>query len=110
MTTAKWGKAFWVDLAERAVSSAAYGGITILTAANIGPLSVQLGWTIIGLPTVLSILKSLTANLSGPEPTASLVNVNSWPGPIVGTEIKNALEYGLKEIEKSPALDLSPPA
>lgn len=77
----KWGSGFLVDLAERVGSTAVYGLITLLTTTQITDVSAELGWTIVGLPTALSLLKGLAANLKDGESGASLVNAP--PGPVI---------------------------
>lgn len=75
----KWGKKYWIDLGERAGTTAIYGLITMLTADASGAVSgsTQQWWIVLGLPTTLSLLKGLLVNLGGDEPTASVVNVTS---------------------------------
>lgn len=84
----KWSKSFWVDLAER-VGATFVGALLALitTAANT---SIEWDnpayfWPILGVPTVVSLLKGLLANLAAPETGASLVP-NSPPGPEVRDE------------------------
>lgn len=80
----KWGKAYWVDLAERTASTAVAAALSVLIAHSSDLLSVtpDLAWTLIGAPAAVSLLKGVLANLSGNSPTASLVNVDSLPGPL----------------------------
>lgn len=75
----KWSVAYFADLGERVASTAIYGVITLLTANAVTDINVELGWTIVGLPTVLSLLKGLLANLKDSESGASLLP--SPPGP-----------------------------
>jgi hypothetical protein len=79
----KWSKDYWIDLTERAGSTAVYGVITMLTADQSGAISgsAEQWWLVVGLPTALSLLKGLAANLKDPESGASLVN--HPPGPEV---------------------------
>ena len=79
----KWSKQFWVDLAERAGSTALYGLVTVLSIENLltGGLTAEVAWTVVGLPTALAVVKGLMANLKDPDSGASLVN--HPPGPIV---------------------------
>lgn len=80
----KWSKSYWADLAERVASTAIYGLITLLTANAVTNLTPELGWTIVGLPTILSLLKGLLANLKDPESGASLLP--SPPGPEIAPD------------------------
>lgn len=79
-TTNKWGKAYWVDLAERVGSTLVYSLITLLTANSVTSITPELAWVIVGLPTILSLLKGLGSNMRGAEPSASIANVDSY-GP-----------------------------
>lgn len=79
----KWGKAYWADLGERVGSTLIYALITLLTANSVTSITPELAWVIVGLPTVLSLLKGLGANMRGAEPSASIVNVDSY-GPEPG--------------------------
>lgn len=78
-TTGSWTKVYWTDLAERVGSTAIYGVITMLTASGTGTVSGDgtQWWLVVGLPTALSLLKSLGANMASTGPSASLVNVTS---------------------------------
>lgn len=76
----KWNKAYWVDLGERVGSTFVYALITLLTANSVTAINAELAWVIVGLPTLLSLLKGLGANLRGAEPSASLADVDSY-GP-----------------------------
>lgn len=82
----KWGKQYWKDLGER-VGATLIGAI--LAAVTVtGTTGVDWGdgkavWGIIGIPTLVSALKSLLVNLGGSEPTASIVGVTSIrEGPV----------------------------
>lgn len=74
----KWGRDYWVDLSERVGSTLIYGLITLLTTTSIIDVTPELGWTIVGLPAVLSALKGLLVNMGGEEPSASVANVTSY--------------------------------
>lgn len=75
----KWGGRFWADLAERTGATFVGALIAMLTADGSGAVSgsPEQWWLLVGLPTLLSLLKGLLRNLQGPEPTASLVGVTS---------------------------------
>lgn len=73
----KWGGAFWKDWAERVGSTLVYSLITLFATTQVADISTKLGWAIVGLPTVLAALKCIGANLPGPEPSASVVDVQS---------------------------------
>lgn len=79
----KWTKAFWVDLGERVGATAVGALITMLTADASGAISgnTQQWWLIVGLPTALSALKGVLANLADSESGASIVPAP--PGPEV---------------------------
>lgn len=77
--TSKWGRAYWVDLAERAGASAVGGALTMITADSTGvaDYSQRAWWVLVGIPTATSLLKGLLVNLKGDQPTASVVDVTS---------------------------------
>ncbi len=79
----KWNKQYFRDLGERVGSTALYGTITVITMDNVleGPDFDTVLWPVLVLPTALSLLKGLLANMtgSGPEPSASLTSVSSNP-------------------------------
>jgi hypothetical protein len=79
----KWSSGYWADLGERTASTAGYGVITMLTANASGAVSgdAEQWWLVVGLPTALSLLKGLLANLKDSESGASLLP--SPPGPDV---------------------------
>ena len=76
----KWGREYWRDLGER-VGSTFIGAL--LTAFTVtGTTQVDWSdsgavWALLGVPTLVSLLKGLLVNLSGDEPSASVVNVTS---------------------------------
>lgn len=67
--TGKWSKTYWADLAERVGTTAIYGLIALLTADASGaiPSEPKTWWLVVGLPTVLALLKGLAANIANPE-------------------------------------------
>jgi hypothetical protein len=75
----KWSKHFWGDWAERVGTTLIYGLITIFTVDD-GFTKDQM-WKIVVIPFILSALKGLLKNLtsSSEEPTASLIDVSSYP-------------------------------
>lgn len=79
----KWSGTFWADLAERVGSTAIYGLIAVLTgdASGAVPNEPKVWWVVVGLPTVLSLLKGILANLKNPESGPSLLP--SPPAPDV---------------------------
>lgn len=81
MSKSRWSGTFWADLAERTISTAIYGVITLLTANAVTDLTPELGWTIVGLPTVLALLKGLAANFADAESGPSLLPAP--PAPVV---------------------------
>ena len=82
-TANKWNKRYWIDLAERVGTTLIYGLITMFTVDASGTVSgsPQQWWLIVGLPTVLSFLKGVLANLKDSDSGASLVD--HPPGPEV---------------------------
>lgn len=89
----KWSRTYWADLGERVASTAVYGGITLLTANAVTDLTAALAWTIVGLPTVLSLLKGLLANLKDAESGPSLLP--SPPAPDVTPDDRGITTLGL---------------
>lgn len=80
----KWSKAFWVDLAERVGATFLGALLTVLTVTGSTPVDWTDGtvvWTILGVPTLVSLIKGLLANLADAESGASLVPAP--PGPEV---------------------------
>lgn len=71
----KWSSTFWADLAERVGTTAIYGLIAVLTgdASGAVPNEPKIWWVVVGLPTVLALLKGLAANLKNPESGPSLL-------------------------------------
>lgn len=68
--------AFLRDLAERVATTAIYGVIAMLTADASGAISgdPQQWWLVVGLPTVLALLKGVLAYLKDAETGASLLS------------------------------------
>lgn len=89
--TNKWSSAFWVDLGERVGATFLGALLTVLTADQSGAIagSAQQWWLLLGLPTVLSLIKGLLANLKDGESGASLVNAP--PGPVLEQGATNLL-------------------
>jgi hypothetical protein len=73
--TAKWSKTYWADLAERVAATFVGALIAMLTADGTGVVSgnPRQWWLIVGLPTVLSLLKGLAANLAHPDSGPSVL-------------------------------------
>lgn len=62
---------FWAATLERAISTAAQSAIGVLTAAqtNMAEIDWQAGLTIVGVATLLSVLKGIAAvNIGAPGP------------------------------------------
>lgn len=99
-TTNKWTKKFLVDLAERVGATFVGALIAVFSADQSGTIvgSPEQWWVLVGLPTLLSLLKGVLANLGAPETGASLVP-ESPPGPKVnpeqGAAVLGALGLGL---------------
>lgn len=79
-TNSKWGSKFWTDLAERVGATFIGALLAMLTLANQTPVDwtdAEAVWIVLGLPTVVALLKGLLINLKGPDPSPSLVGVTS---------------------------------
>jgi hypothetical protein len=84
-----WSRRFWADLAERTVTTAGTGVITMLTADSAGIVSgdARQWWVIVGLPAVLSVVKGIVANAKDSESGASfLAAPPDGPGPEVNPD------------------------
>lgn len=81
-----WSRRFWADLAERTITTAGTGVITMLTADSTGIVSgsPRQWWVIVGLPSVLSVVKGIVANAKDSESGASLLPAP--PGPEVNPD------------------------
>lgn len=80
MRTNKWGKEYWIDLGERVGATLTGALITALTVTGTTPVDwsdEKVVFSIIGIPTLVSLLKGLLVNFGGNDPTASLVDVTS---------------------------------
>lgn len=82
----KWSSAFWKDLAERTGTAFISGLITLIAMDNVleGPDWDTTLWPIVVLPTLLSLLKGLGANMANPASGASLLSAP--PGPVLEDE------------------------
>jgi len=85
----KWNGAWAEDTAERVGTTAIYGLITMITADQTGAVSgdPQQWWLVIGVPSLLSLLKCTLANMRGGSgdggtPTASIVQITSTKEPV----------------------------
>lgn len=93
--TSKWTRAFWVDLGERVVATFLGALLTTLLLVNSTPVDWADGqavWTVLGVPTLVALIKGLLANLADPESGASLVPAP--PGPVVIDEDHYADGHG----------------
>jgi hypothetical protein len=80
--TSKWSKAFWSDLAERVGATLVYSIITLITMDNVlERLDMATLWPIVVLPTLLSLLKGVVANMRDSDSGASMLNAP--PGPVL---------------------------
>ncbi len=78
--TSKWNRRFWIDLGERVSTTFLYGVITIISGSKLH-FSREEIISIVMIPVILSLAKGLLKNMTSTsdEPTASLVNVSSYP-------------------------------
>ena len=69
----KWSKAFWQDLAERVGATAIGALLAVITGSQTGaiPNDPAVWWTVVGVPSLVSLLKGLLANMAAPETGAS---------------------------------------
>lgn len=76
----KWSKVYWIDLGERVAASALGGVLTMLTLtlSDLLGSSPEAWYTVVGVPAGTALVKGLLANLPGPEPSASIVDVSSY--------------------------------
>lgn len=84
--TNKWSSAFWTDLGERVGATFVGALLALITTASTTPVqwdNPAYFWPILGVPTLVSLLKGLLANLSNPVSGASLVP------PPEGPDIRN---------------------
>lgn len=89
----KWSRTYWADLAERVASVVVYGLITWLTLASTTSLDLRQLWPTVALPTILSLLKGLGANLTSPGSGASALPAPPAPrveGPVVAAPVVGA--------------------
>jgi hypothetical protein len=98
--TSKWSKAFWYDLGER-VASTFLGALLayIVTDNALERVGFDQLWPVIILPTLVSLIKGLLANMASPASGASLVP--SPPGPVEVDRTsarKTDLGYGAIEL------------
>jgi hypothetical protein len=100
-TSNKWTKKFLVDLAERVGATFVGALIAVFSADQSGTIigSPEQWWILVGLPTLLSLLKGVAANFAAPETGASLIP-EAPPGPKVnpdegGYAVLGALGLGL---------------
>lgn len=71
----KWSRTFWEDLLER-VGATAIGALVTALVGNwsgVIPSDPKVWWTFVGLPTLLSLLKGLGANMADPSSGPSLL-------------------------------------
>ena len=96
--TNKWSKDFFLDLLERVGSTFLGALLAVVTLTSTTPLDWSDGkavWAVLGVPTLVSLIKGLLANMANPETGASLIT-DAPPGPEVGaTNILYALGVAL---------------
>lgn len=82
--TSKWSRAYWSDLAERVGATllgALLGCITLTSTTPVDWTDAKAVWAVLGIPTAVSLIKGLLANMAAPESGPSLLP--SPPAPDV---------------------------
>jgi hypothetical protein len=80
----KWNKSYWADLAERVGSTfiqALLGCLVLTSATPVDWSDGKAVWAVLGVPTVVALLKGLLANMANPDSGPSLLP--SPPAPEV---------------------------
>jgi hypothetical protein len=87
-----FGKSFWINLAERAISTFAQAAVGILSAGSLGLL--QVNWvdvaSVAGLAALLSILKTFSVVAASPAAEVSPAPVTLVAGPTEATPVEQA--------------------
>ena len=86
-------RAFWVDLAERALKTGAQAAAGVLVGADVLAMDWQQAAAIVGTAVAASILMSLGSMPIGDHESASLVRRAPTPEQIVGDLIGSAAQY-----------------
>jgi hypothetical protein len=83
VASSKWSRTFWADLAERVGATAIGALLAVVAGSSTGaiPNDPAVWWSVIGVPTVVSLLKGLAANMADPTSGPSLLP--SPPAPQV---------------------------
>jgi hypothetical protein len=82
----RWTKAYWYDLAERVASTFLGALLAVLVTDNVlDNIGIEQLWPVLILPTLVSLIKGLLANMVEPRSGASLLP--SPPGPIEVNEV-----------------------
>jgi hypothetical protein len=77
----RWTKAYWYDLAERVASTFLGALLAFLVTDNVlDNIGIEQLWPVLILPTLVSLIKGLLANMVEPRSGASMLP--SPPGPI----------------------------
>ena len=72
----KWSKTYWSDLAERVGSTFIQALIGCLVLTGATPVDWSDGkavWAVLGVPTLLALLKGLLANMVNPDSGPSVL-------------------------------------
>lgn len=83
----RWSRRYFADLAERVLSTflaALLGAITLTGATPVDWSDSRAMWAVLGVPTVVTLIKGLLANLANAESGASALP--SPPGPDIDGE------------------------
>jgi hypothetical protein len=87
-TRSKWSGEFFADLTERVVATFLGALLTVVALTEGTPLdwsNGQVVWTVLGVPTAVSLIKGLLANMANGESGASALPAP--PGPEVNDHI-----------------------
>lgn len=84
----KWSGRFWADLAERVgftFLGALLGCVALTGSTPVDWTDAAAVWAVIGVPTLVALIKGLMANMAVPESGASALPVP--PGPVVEEDL-----------------------
>lgn len=79
--TTKWNRTFWQDLGERVAATfigALLATLVLVEGTKVDWTDAQAVWTVLGVPTLVSLLKGLAMNLKDPNSGASAVSYEPY--------------------------------